>query len=308
MTLLERLQAMPTQGVALPFQGFVRYRELNGVRSHLISPDKSIKCDLTPFIHLISPDKSIKCDLTPFILLHGIGSGSGSWLHQLTDTRLGHVLAWDAPGYADSTPLKMNEPAASDYAQLLWAWLDALHIRQVHLVGHSLGCIMAASAARLQPKRISSLTLLAPAQGYGAAPLQVREKKRDERLQAMAQLGLQKMAEQRAPRLLSPDATADDIELATTMMSHLNEGGYAQATRMLSNADIRADLHAFRSASAAPIHVACGDHDVITPPQACRDLAATLQAPYTDLPGAGHLCAIQAPSAVSQLLHTAIGR
>jgi pimeloyl-ACP methyl ester carboxylesterase len=275
MTLLERLQAMPTQGVALPFRGFIRYRES-------------------------WPQETT--DQAPLILLHGIGSGSGSWLHQLGDTRLGRVLAWDAPGYADSSALKMQEPAAADYAQVLWAWLDALAIQDVHLVGHSLGCIMAAAAARLQPQRVKALTLLAPAQGYGPAPEAVRIKKRDERLQAMAQLGLQKMAEQRAPRLLSADAHAEQIELATHMMSRLTEGGYTQATCMLSIADIRADLQAFKQHSTAPIQVACGDQDVITPPAACQDLAQSIQAPYTDLPGAGHLCALQVPQAIAPIL------
>ncbi len=276
---------MPTQGVALPFQGFIRYRELNGVRPHLISEQIQMKGDLTPFV-----------------LLHGIGSGSGSWLAQLTDTRLGRVLAWDAPGYADSTPLEMAEPQAADYAQVMWAWLDALQIRDVHLVGHSLGCIMAASAARLQSSRVKSLTLLSPAQGYGAASVSVQHKKRDDRLQAMHVLGLQKMAEQRAPRLLSAQATPEQILLATHMMSQLNQGGYAQATSMLSIADIRADLYAFKSESAVSIEIACGDQDVITPPEACHDLAQSISAPYTDLPDAGHLCALQAPQAIFNLL------
>jgi pimeloyl-ACP methyl ester carboxylesterase len=280
MTLLERMNQMPTQGIALPFRGFIRYREfigkLNGVRPQL----------------------------TPIILLHGIGSGSGSWLHQLQDESLGRVLAWDAPGYADSSPLKMNTPAAADYAQVLWAWLDAMQITDVHLVGHSLGCIMAASGARLQPKRVKALTLLAPAQGYGTAPEAVRIKKRDERLQAMQELGLQKMAEQRAPRLLSRPASAEQIALATHMMSRLNEGGYTQATHMLSTADIRADLQAFKAQNAAPMQVACGEQDVITPPDACRAMADFLHIPYTDLPGAGHLCALEAPQSISKFLHT----
>jgi pimeloyl-ACP methyl ester carboxylesterase len=275
MTLLERVQAMPTQGVALPFRGFIRYRE-----------SKS----------------SEHTDQGPLIVLHGIGSGSGSWLHQLSDARLGRVLAWDAPGYADSSPLKMPEPAAADYAQVLWAWLDALNIQEAHLVGHSLGCIMAAAAARLQPQRVKKLTFLAPAQGYGTAPEAVRIQKRNERLQAMAQLGLQKMAEQRAPRLLSLAASAEQIELAIHMMSRLNEGGYTQATHMLSTADIRADLQAFRQQSAAPIQVACGDQDVITPPNACEELARFIQAPYTALAGAGHLCALQVPQKITPLL------
>jgi pimeloyl-ACP methyl ester carboxylesterase len=294
MTLLEQLHSMPTQGLALPWQGFIRYREsqLMGVRPPLTSRKEQINWDLTPI------------NLTPMVLLHGIGSGSGSWLHQLRDPQLGHVFAWDAPGYSDSSALKTLAPKAADYARVLWAWLDALNIKEAHLVGHSLGCIMAASAARLQPMRVKALTLFAPAQGYGTAPEALRNKKRDERLQAMAQLGLQKMAEQRAPRLLSSQANAEQIELATHMMSHLNEGGYAQATQMLSTADIRADLQAFQQSSAAPIRIACGDQDIITPPSACQELARIIGAPYTSLSGVGHLCALEAPQAVNEFLNT----
>jgi hypothetical protein len=40
MSPIEQLQAMPPQGVALPFRGFIRYREsapqLMGVRTQLI--------------------------------------------------------------------------------------------------------------------------------------------------------------------------------------------------------------------------------------------------------------------------------
>ena len=65
------------------------------------------------------------------VLLHGIGSASGSWLAQLQQTRAAqglaaHVLAWDAPGYANSTALPMDTPVAADYALRLWQWLDAL--------------------------------------------------------------------------------------------------------------------------------------------------------------------------------------
>ena len=288
MSLIERLAEMPTRGVALAHRGFVRYRDSMGARSQLISA--------------ASTAQDINGDQTPFVFLHGIGSGSGSWIEQLNDDRLGRVLAWDAPGYADSTPLAADEPVAADYAAQLWAWLDALQIKDVHLVGHSLGCIMSASAARLQASRVKSLTLLAPAQGYGTASAEVREKKRDERLQAMRELGLQKMAEQRAPRLLASHATPSQIALATDMMSRLNEGGYTQATRMLSSGNIRADLLAFQAASSAPIRVACGDQDVITPPAACQALASFLNVPYTNLPGAGHVCALEAPQSVNQLL------
>ncbi len=273
MSLLEQLHAMPTQGCALPFSGFVRYREAGANNSG-----------------------------TPIVLLHGIGSGSGSWALQLQAATSTRVLAWDAPGYADSSPLKNPEPMAQDYAQVLLKWLDELKINTIHLVGHSLGCIMAASAARLQPQRIQQLTLLAPAQGYGTASPAIQAAKRDERIKAMQQMGLKEMARQRAPRLLAPDAQPDHVELATHMMGNLNEGGYTQATRMLSTGNIRADLQVFRAASAAPITVACGDADVVTPPAACQSLAQAIGVPYISLGAVGHFCALEAAAQVNALL------
>jgi pimeloyl-ACP methyl ester carboxylesterase len=277
MSLLDRMLASPTLGCALPHRGFVRYRQ---AREHAGG--------------------------VPLVLLHGIGSGSGSWTLQLQCEALGHVLAWDAPGYADSTALKVEHPVADDYAQVLWAWLDELSIHRVHLVGHSLGCIMAAGAAKLQAHRVQSLTLLSPAQGYGAASVQEREKKTQDRLQALADLGLAQMAAQRAPRLLSENASKEQIALATHLMSHLNEGGYSQATHLLGAADIRAELQAFRGRSQAPIRVACGAQDLITPLAACQALAWAFQANCQVLPETGHLCAIEAAYAVSDYLITTI--
>jgi pimeloyl-ACP methyl ester carboxylesterase len=279
MTLLQQLQALPTQGCALPFNGFIRYRESISAKQHAAA----------------SP-------LRPLVLLHGIGSGSGGWLHQLQADLGTRVLAWDAPGYADSTPLPNASPQAKDYGARLWAWLDALGVQEAHVVGHSLGCIMAASAARLQPQRIRSLRLLAPAQGYGPARAEVRAHKLGERLLAMRQLGLQKMAQQRAPLLLAKDASAEQIEVVTHLMSQLNEVGYAQATHMLSIADIRADLRAFRQNSSVPITVACGELDAITPATACQELALAIQAPYVNVGAVGHVCAMEAHVKVNQIL------
>jgi len=81
----------------------------------------------------------------PLVLLHGIGSAATSFRYQLQglSTRF-RVVAWDAPGYGASTPLAIEPPSASDYAAALDAWLRALDIDRCHLVGQSLGTLIAA--------------------------------------------------------------------------------------------------------------------------------------------------------------------
>jgi pimeloyl-ACP methyl ester carboxylesterase len=125
------------------------------------------------------------------VLLHGIGSGSASWVAQLQAASAAplSVLAWDAPGYGGSAPVEPAQPVATDYAQRVWAWLDTLGVTQpVTLVGHSLGAIMAASAARMAPHRVQRLVLLAPARGYANAAPAEREKKLQDRLHNLLQL------------------------------------------------------------------------------------------------------------------------
>jgi pimeloyl-ACP methyl ester carboxylesterase len=286
-TLLERLQDFPVQQVATPF-GQVAWREAGAMASRVTH-----------------------------VLLHGIGSGSGSWLGQLAQVQTQNetqnqnrsapalrVLAWDAPGYARSDALPMPAPVAADYARSLWAWLDAVNRASgsapapVTLVGHSLGCLMATQAALQNPQRVKQLILLSPAQGYARATPPERDKKLADRLDSLARLGPSGMAHLRGAAMLSPDASAAHIAFVQHTMAQIKPPGYTQAARMLSTGDLLSDLAQIR----CPVAVASGSADTITPPAGCEAVAAVARAPYTSLPGAGHACAIEAPDAVSRLI------
>lgn len=243
----------------------------------------------------------------PLVLLHGIGSGSGSWVRQLEafgDAR--EVLAWDAPGYGASTPVPAPRPQAQDYGTRVWAWLDALGVTEpVTLVGHSLGAIMAASAAGLQPARVARLVLLSPAGGYGLAAPEVREAKRQDRLHNLATLGPAGMAAKRGAAMVSAHTAQADADEARALLAYVQAtmaqvipAGYTQATHLLADADLAGLLAAVQ----APRMVASGAADTITPPAGCEALARDAQAPYRSLGPVGHVCALEGADAVNALL------
>ena len=243
----------------------------------------------------------------PLVLLHGIGSGSGSWVRQLEAFGAAReVLAWDAPGYGASTPVPAARPAAQDYGTRVWAWLDALGVTEpVTLVGHSLGAIMAASAAGLQPARVARLVLLSPAGGYGRAEPDVREAKRRDRLHNLETLGPAGMAAKRGAAMLSghtAEAQADGdpglLAYVQATMAQVIPAGYTQATHLLADADLAGLLTAVQ----APLQVASGTADTITPPAGCEALARSAHAPYFSLGPVGHVCALEGPGAVNALL------
>jgi len=238
------------------------------------------------------------------VLLHGIGSGAPSWRSPLA--RLGdafRVIAWDAPGYGRSSPLEAPAPDPGDYAQALSRLLDALEIGHVHLVGHSLGAVIAARFALQQPDRVSSLTLASPAGGHARLPDSERSRLREARLQAMARLGPAGLARDRGPHLLGPSATDAQRAAVIDTMSRLNPEGYAQAVRMLSIADTQGDVA--RLPDSLPLQFIHGDQDTVTPPEGVRAIARERpQAPVHVLAGAGHACYIEQPDAFAACIET----
>lgn len=240
---------------------------------------------------------------TTIVLLHGIGSGAGSWLNaavRLSATT--RVIAWDAPGYGGSAPLAPSAPAAPDYAARVHELLAALGIRRCVLVGHSLGAIVAACYAHgLGQGLVQRLVLLSPARGYGSPEMAERQPVvRAERLRALDELGIADMAVNRSSKMLSSEQDPEAWAWVRWNMERLNLGGYRQAVELLCGDDIGR-----YTALSIPVEVHSGDEDGVTTPASCRAIAAQFDAPYAGIAGSGHACHIERPEAVAAILEQA---
>jgi len=243
-----------------------------------------------------------KADAPALVLLHGIGSAGRSFEHQINafSPRF-KVLAWDAPGYGGSTELPVDHPTASDYAIELVKLLDERGIKRCHLLGHSLGCLIAARFMAVRPDRVQTLTLCSVATGHANVATVERENALTQRLGDLAKLGPEGLAKARAPRLLGPAAAPDALARLTDTMSSVKPRGYGQAARMLSTGDIKADIARFPL--PVPGQIIYGDADVITPPARNQDVAAAWKgAAVHVIPGAGHALYIEQPAAFNAVL------
>ncbi len=234
------------------------------------------------------------------VLLHGIGSAACSWEPLIVGlSARWRVIAWNAPGYPPSAPLPMEWPTADDYAQRLALMLDHIGAEKCHIVGHSLGCLIAGRFARLHPQRVITLTLASCALGHARLDASERDKLLASRIGDVEALGARGMAEKRGPRLLGPDASDATIRAVVETMARIEPSGYAQASRMLSRGDLIDDIGAL--APELPVQLIFGSADVITPPRVNqRAAAARPLAPVTVLQGAGHACYVEQPDAFSR--------
>lgn len=231
---------------------------------------------------------------TPLLLLHGIGSGSGSWGGQFEGLAQAYrVLAWDAPGYGDSDPLAVARPLAGDYAAALTDLLAAAQVQQpVIVVGHSLGAIVAAAWASQQRQRVGALVLASPARGYRSASAEVRDAKYRERIELVERLGIAGLAAERSAALCAPGASAAALDAVRSNMARATPGGYAEAAWMLAHDDLLAHL----KDAPVPRAVLCGELDRTTPPAACEQVARDCGAPFVPLRGVAHACYVEDPA------------
>ena len=228
------------------------------------------------------------------VLLHGIGSGSASWLNQLETLQGYRLIAWDAPGYEDSDFLQKEKPLPSDYAGALHAFLDRLLLKDVVIVGNSLGCLMAVADAAAHPERVRSMILLSPAAGNAGD-----ESKQRDRLKQFEELGPEGLAEKRSPTLVGKASPREAVDLMAWTQRRIRPQGYRQAVHCLTHGRLAEDARKFPK----KVLVACGSEDIVTPEAGCKAVAAAFpRAEYRSLPGIGHVPHIEAPETVNALI------
>jgi len=239
------------------------------------------------------------------VLLHGIGSTSTGWRLQFGP--LGEhyrVIAWDAPGYADSAPLAREVPEAGDYARALAQLLDALGVAQAFLVTNSWGTLIAIAYAALFPQRVRAMVLGGPAAGWGAQPAEERARRIAERIARIRALGPKAMREQDAPQLVAPGTREEVLGWLRDSGESLSVAGYAQAAHVLGQSDGVAMIRGLD----CPVLLIAGGADRRTPPEAnAKPLAAAARHAVLELfPGCGHLPHLEFPERFNQAVRAYI--
>jgi len=212
------------------------------------------------------------------------------------------VLAVDQPehGRSDGPPLADVE-ALADW---LLALLDAAGVASAHLVGHSMGSLIALEAASRAPERALGLVMVGT-----AYPMKVSDAllatARDDPARAIAMvIAFSHSSLASKPSYPGPGAW-------------LRGGGSALMHRLQTDADGNLFEHDFRVCDAyaggleaarrvtCPCHLIVGTRDAMTPPRSSNELAAALRAEVTRIVS-GHALMQEAPDAVLNAMRLAV--
>jgi len=110
------------------------------------------------------------------VLLHGLGSRGLDWQPQIESLQNRYqVITLDFPGHGESDALNQSLSMA-DLASCVIELLNHLQIQSAHLIGLSLGGMVAFQAAVDYPRRIDSLIIINSAPGPGSNASKIKRR------------------------------------------------------------------------------------------------------------------------------------
>ncbi|PUE12243.1 alpha/beta fold hydrolase [Limnohabitans sp. T6-20] len=229
------------------------------------------------------------------VFLHGIGGGRQGWAPQQAHVAaLGwRSLAWDMPGYGDSAMIDPYDFA--HLARALWQMLDAAHIQQAVLVGHSMGAMVALQAWTQAPERIRAMVLAASSPAFGNSDGDFQKQFLAQRLAPLeAGKTMADIADRLIPSMVAPGSTAPALAHAREGMSSIAPDTYRAALHALVQFEQRAALPTI----TVPVLCLAAEHDRTAPPAVMERMAQKIPgARYACLAGAGHLLQYEQPEA-----------
>jgi pimeloyl-ACP methyl ester carboxylesterase len=229
--------------------------------------------------------------LPAVVLIHGAGFDHSAWaLHSRWFAHHGFsVLAPDLPGHGRSVGPALRSIA--EMADWIAALLTAVGATKAHLIGHSMGSLIALETAARHPEKVSALGLIGTAATMTVGPdlLKAAEANDPAAVDMVSIWGLGYAAELGG-------------SLAPGLWMH---GGAQRVLQHCASGVLHSDLDACNAYSGAlaaaakvtvPTTVILGERDMMTPAKAGKALAAAIAGARTVvLPGAGHMLMAERP-------------
>jgi len=234
------------------------------------------------------------------VLLHGMGSSSAGYRAQLAALSKNHrVIAWDAPGYGQSSPFAIGTPAATDYADALMALLSALGISRATVVGSSWGSVIAAAFAARYTSATRALVLSAPNVARGHLSGAERDLAREVLMRSAAAQSTEARAAV-VNALLAPNAGPLVRVVVSRLRDAVTPTGWEHAVDMLFSTYTPSIVPSIQ----APISVIVGNLDRLAPiDEHARPIhEAAHDSTLHVLDAIGHMPKLEAPGAFNSIV------
>ncbi len=236
-------------------------------------------------------------DGEPVVMIHGLGGTTNTFTPLLPAFARHKRLRFDLPGSGRSGRVE-GALSVDKFIEATQRAMAAAKVDKAHVVGHSMGTIVAAHLAAAEPGKVSSLALFGP---LLAPPDQARANIRARAAKAR-QEGMQGIAD----ALVQGSTSSETKQKRHAAVAFVRESlmgqdpeGYARSCEAL--AEMQA---ADASKIACPTLLVTGDEDAVSPPQSVRMMSQKIAGSRVEvLRGCGHWTPVEKPDECIDLLN-----
>ena len=241
---------------------------------------------------------------TPVILLHGVGMNASVWHPQIANLEtLYDVVAIDLLGHGGSS-LPPADARLSDYAEQVVALAASLKLRPAHVIGHSMGALIALELALSQAGLACSVTALNAVFSRTPEQRQAVERRAAaiEGAPASAPMPPDEPINRWFGDPLEP-ALAAPAALVRDLLCAVDPVGYARTYRLFATSDA---AHRDRLPRlAVPALFLTGERDLSSTPAMSRAMAEMVPGARCGILGnAGHMMALTDADEVNRRLRS----
>ena len=231
---------------------------------------------------------SKKDDRSTIVFIHGVGLTKEIWDQQIEFFKNHNTLTYDLLGHG-KTPLEKAQLSFEDYTKQLLNLIDELDLKKIHLVGFSLGSLIARHFASVHGDRLSSLIL------HGSIYKRTKEQKRVvENRHEIQKLNRPASRKSSLRRWFTPEFAKKNQEI------------YQKIYSMLENNDFKNFLKAYKlfvsyedddeiiNKIKTNTLVTTGQFDVGSTPDMAKNLSNQIEgSKYIEIKNGKHLCNIE---------------
>ena len=230
----------------------------------------------------------------PIIFVHGVGLNHSIWEPQI-DAFDNTVITYDILGHG-KTPIVKKDITFEDFSDQLTNLVDELNIKRFHLVGFSIGSLIARNFACKFNHKLESLTLLCS----------VFRRSKDQQQIVNDRFELAKknnsLSKQALKRWFTEDYLNKNPKTYEKIKSILDKNDMTNFLKVYQLFVEHKDNEEFNKIKTKTL-VITGEEDVGSTPEMSKNLSAIIEnSNLTIIPKAKHLCSIECPDDVNNAI------
>ena len=231
-----------------------------------------------------------KKESTPIVLIHGVGLNHKIWESQMNSFN-NTILAYDILGHGN-TPLTKENITFDDFSNQLIHLVDELNIKKFHLVGFSIGSLIARNFACNYNDRLESLTLLCSVFERS----EVQQQTVNDRFELSKKS--RTLSKQALNRWFSDEYLNKNPKIYEKISNILEKNDIQNFLKVYELFVQHKDIEEFHKINSKTL-VITGESDVGSTPEMSKKLSNVIKNSILKLVPGKHLCSIECPDDVN---------